>query len=63
MLKNFRITERFKLQFRGEFFNLTNTPTFGNPGTNINAGNFGQITGIATNTQPRQIQLGLKLYF
>lgn len=63
VLKNFRVTERFKLQFRGEFFNLTNTPTFGNPGTNINAGNFGQITGIATNTQPRQIQLGLKLYF
>ena len=63
MLKSFRVTERFKLQFRGEFFNLTNTPTFGNPGTNINGGNFGQITNIATNTQPRQVQLGLKLYF
>lgn len=63
VLKNFPITERLKLQFRGEFFNFTNTPTFGNPGANINAGTFGVISSIATNTQPRQVQLGLKLYF
>ncbi len=31
LFKNFTITERFKLQFRGEFFNLFNTPQFSRP--------------------------------
>jgi len=59
--KNFAIYEKLKLQFRAEAFNLTNTPTFGNPGTGFGAGNFGVITN--TVTLPRQVQLGLKLLF
>jgi hypothetical protein len=31
LFKNFTITERFKLQFRSEFFNLFNTPQFSRP--------------------------------
>ena len=63
LLKNFRITERYKLQFRAESFNFTNTPTFGNPATNIDAGNFGTVTGFAANSRAREFQLALRLYF
>ncbi|WP_321475055.1 TonB-dependent receptor domain-containing protein [uncultured Paludibaculum sp.] len=63
LLKGFTVRERYKFQFRAEAFNFTNTPTFGNPGTNIDAGSFGSITSVAAGTAPRTIQLGLKLYF
>ncbi len=63
LMKTFAIRERFRLQFRAEAFNLTNTPVFGNPATNIDAGNFGTVTGFAANNTPRNFQLALKLYF
>jgi hypothetical protein len=64
--KQFHITERSYLEFRGEFFNFTNTPAFAMPSaTNyLNTGNFGQITSTRDSpNDARQIQLALKLYF
>ena len=55
--------ERTKLQFRAEAFNLTNTPTFGEPGRAINTATFGQVTATAFNPKPREVQLALRLTF
>jgi hypothetical protein len=63
--KNFQFTERFKFQFRAEFFNILNHPNFAAPnflndGNNsIGSSNAGVIG--STSTISRQIQLGLKL--
>ncbi len=62
ILKNFRFRERIKAQFRGEMFNMTNTPQFGRANTTFGNNNFGLVTGT-TNVGPRNIQLGLRIQF
>jgi len=59
--KAFQLSERFKLQFRSEFFNAFNRPQFGNPDVSVTSGNYGKITSQAN--IPRQIQFGLKLVY
>lgn len=59
VVKNFPIKETMRLQFRGEAFNLTNTPVFGLPNTTVGNPGFGVI-GSQSN-QPRNLQLALKL--
>ncbi|MCL5742669.1 MAG: TonB-dependent receptor, partial [Acidobacteria bacterium] len=41
LMKNFRLTERFGLQVRAEAFNLTNTPTLGDPNAALGNPDFG----------------------
>jgi hypothetical protein len=60
--KNFQILEKLRAQFRGELYNLTNTPQFGVPGLTVGAADFGQVNGTRFNDR-RTVQLGLKLLF
>jgi len=73
LFKQFPMKERYRLEFRAESFNLTNTPSFGLPGSTISAydsngvptqaGNFGRITAMSRVYTPRVFQLALKLVF
>jgi hypothetical protein len=56
---NFR--EGARLEVRLEAFNVLNRVQFAGPDTNVGDSTFGQITAQAN--QPRQVQVGLKLYF
>ena len=59
--KSFGLTERLRLDFRAEAFNLLNRVVFSNPNTNLNSSSFGLVTGQAN--APRQMQFALKLYW
>jgi hypothetical protein len=61
LLKDFRTTEKQRLEFRLEAQNALNHPIFSDPATSFGATSFGQITG--TKIGPRNVQLGLKYYF
>ncbi len=66
LTKNFAIYERFKAQFRTEFFNILNTPQLTPPSTDLNNSStfngFGTIRSTYGFTN-RQIQFGLRLEF
>jgi Carboxypeptidase regulatory-like domain/TonB dependent receptor-like, beta-barrel/TonB-dependent Receptor Plug Domain len=74
--KSFQLTERFRMVFRSEFFNILNHPNFNYPGfggngvnavsgaTNFNDSTFGEIG--STRDAPydsREIQFAVKMYF
>jgi hypothetical protein len=63
--KTTAITERVKLEIRGEFFNIFNHAEFANPDTNITSPTFGQIlnTGVPNDPRPRIIQLAGRVTF
>lgn len=73
IFRDFAITERLKLQFRAEAFNISNTPAFNNPGATAssatrnaageitNLGGFTEVTS-AQSTE-RQFRFALKLFF
>jgi hypothetical protein len=70
LFKDFPITERLKIQFRAEAFNISNTPSFymdnninSGPGTRLGNSEFGQITATDPNYVPRQLQFALKMQF
>jgi hypothetical protein len=77
IFKDFLVAEKYKVSFRAEAYNISNTANFALPGTAIsswtvsrqpqgvptNAGAFGQITATNIGFTPRVAQLALKLSF
>jgi hypothetical protein len=78
IFREFRVTERFRLQFRAEAMNLSNTPHYSNPGANVSnlqlnpdgtirsLGGFTQITGVSAPsriTDERYFRFGLRIGF
>lgn len=68
ILKNTQVTERLRIQFRAEAFNLFNHNYYGrdNFNTDPNNPNFGTVFPALVSTQnsnPRQVQLGIKAYW
>lgn len=73
LFRDFRLTERWKLQFRTEVFNLTNTPHFNNPGTSVSSmslnpdgairslGGFSEVT--SARGDERQFRFALRVSF
>ncbi|MBM3738346.1 MAG: carboxypeptidase regulatory-like domain-containing protein [Acidobacteria bacterium] len=79
LARDFAINEQWRIQFRAEAFNATNTPHFGNPGGNVSnlqlnpdgtirtLGGYTEITTIRANAREgvdeRVFRLGLRLSF
>ena len=76
LFKQIPINERFRMEFRAEFFNIFNHPNFNAPNFggngvvaisgsgNFNSSTFGEIGSTRDAPyDPRQIQFALKLYF
>jgi hypothetical protein len=61
LFKDTNLTERMRLQFRAEFFNLWNRVQFGEPGQSFGAPGFGVVSSQLN--QPRLVQLSLRMEF
>ncbi|PYV95789.1 MAG: hypothetical protein DMG89_20205 [Acidobacteria bacterium] len=62
ILKKFHVTEHHALEFRTEFFNLSNTPQFALPDGTVDVPGGASISSTLPDNQ-REIQLGLKWTF
>ena len=62
LAKKTAITERFKLELRADFTNLTNTPSFGFPTATLTSATFGRIRDTVSSSS-RQAMLAAKISF
>lgn len=64
LFKDFRFTERFKVQFRSEWLNLSNTPRFsvGSLGNTQGNSNYGRLSATLPGSA-RSVQFALRFMF
>ena len=60
LTRRFQVTERQRMEFRAEAFNVLNLMRPGNPNTSLNSSLFGQVTSAL---DPRIMQFALKYVF
>ena len=58
--KNFAVTERVRVQLRGEAYNFLNHPNWSNPSTTPTSAAFGKVQAKTGN---REMQVALRLEF
>ena len=65
LTRQFQFTERWKLQFRADLFNVLNHANWNNPGATVSSSaTFGEVTSFYPYGEtPRVVQMALKLYF
>jgi hypothetical protein len=63
VIKKIAVREGVQLSAEGNFFNIFNHAVMGPPVAVLSDARFGRITGTLNGSNPRQIQLGLKLIF
>lgn len=63
VIKKIALTEQMRLSAEANFFNVFNRAVLGAPIAILSDSRFGRITGTLPGSNPRQIQLGLKLTF
>jgi hypothetical protein len=61
VVREFALSERFRFQFRAEFFNALNNVNLGTPNRFVNTPQFGTITEATT--PGRQIQFSARVSF
>jgi hypothetical protein len=62
LFKSFPVNERLKVEFRGEAFNVTNTPIYAPPNTTVTSPLFG-VVAISQQNFPRNMQFALRFLF
>jgi len=62
LFKDFPLGQGKRLQFRAEVYNVTNTPNFANPNSQLGNPAFGTISSTG-NSIPRQMQFAVKALF
>ena len=63
VIKRFAVREPWVLGFEANFFNLFNHAVLGPPVSVLSDARFGRVTGTLNGSNPRQVQLALKLTF
>jgi outer membrane receptor protein involved in Fe transport len=64
VFRSFAVTERVIFELRAEAFSVTNTPQYGNPSSNVNNSDFGQINGSSGGASGnRSMELAGKIRF